>query len=61
MGIATKRRDYSLVGPEAEAAERNGLVSAAWYTCLVPRKQLKELMRREDGPAIRDTLIIAAR
>ena len=57
MGIATKRRDYSLVGPEAEAAERNGLVSATWYTCLVPRKQLKELMRREDGPAIRDTLI----
>ena len=57
MGIATKRRDYSLVGPEAEAAERNGLVSAAWYTCLVPRKQLKELIRREDGPAIRDTLI----
>jgi fatty acid desaturase len=50
-------RDYSLVGPEAEAARARGLVSATWYTCPVPRKTMKELMRRKDGPAIRDTLI----
>ena len=57
MSLAEMRRDYSLVGPEARVAEQKGLVSAQWYACPVPRKQLKELMRRKDGPAVRDTLI----
>ena len=57
MSAAIPKRDYSLVGPEARAAEAKGLVSAQWYMCPVPRKELKELMRRKDGPAIRDTLI----
>ena len=57
MSLVEMRRDYSLVGPEARAAEQKGLVSAQWYACPVPRKQLKELMRRKDGPAVRDTLI----
>jgi fatty acid desaturase len=50
-------RDYSLVGPEAEKALAAGLVSAKWYAPRIPRAELKELMRRDDGPAIRDTLI----
>lgn len=50
-------RDYSLVGPEAKSAEVHGLASATWYACPLSRKQLKELMRRKDGPAIRDTAI----
>jgi len=57
MSVAAARRDYSLVGPESRAAEANGLVSAQWYACPVPRKELKELMRRKDGPAVRDTLL----
>ena len=50
-------RDYSLVGPEAKHAEELGLASAQWYLAPVPRKRMKELMQRKDGPAIRDTLI----
>lgn len=51
------QRDYSLVGAESERAEKNGLASADWYASAIPRKRLKELMQRRDGPAIRDTLI----
>ena len=51
------KRDYSLVGAEGEAARAKGLASGRWYACPVPRKTLKELMRRSDGPAIRDTLV----
>ncbi len=57
MSAVTVSRDYSLVGPEAQKAAAAGLVSARWYTPPIPRAELKELMRREDGPAIRDTLI----
>jgi fatty acid desaturase len=57
MSVSATRRDYSLVGPEAQSAVEKGLVSAAWYTCPVPRKQMKELMRRKDGPALRDTAL----
>lgn len=51
-------RDYSLTGPENAAARAKGLASAQWYRCAIPRKQMKELMQRKDGPAIRDTLIL---
>jgi fatty acid desaturase len=50
-------RDYSLVGPEAEKAVATGLVSGAWYRTDISRKQMKELMQRSDGPAIRDTIL----
>ncbi len=52
-----KRRDYSLTGPSAALAIERGLASAEWYHSDVPRKVMKELMQRRDGPAIRDTLI----
>lgn len=55
MGV--KRRDYSLIGPEADAAVKAGLKSAEWYHTDVSRKEMKELMKRTDGPAIRDTII----
>jgi fatty acid desaturase len=51
-------RDYSLTGPENAAARTKGLASAQWYRCAIPRKQMKELMQRKDGPAIRDTIIL---
>ncbi len=50
-------RDYSLTGPEARRAIEAGLASAEWYHSDVPRKVMKDLMQRRDGPAIRDTVI----
>ena len=60
MSMATTekvKRDYSLVGESAKRAIEIGLASAEWYHSDVPRKDMKELMQRSDGPAIRDTLI----
>ena len=54
---AVGRRDYSLVGLDTKLAEERGLASAEWYACPIPRKELKELMKRSDGPALRDTAI----
>lgn len=51
------QRDYSILGAEREKAIGKGLVSAEWYQCPVPRKRMKELMTRKNGPAIRSTLI----
>ena len=48
---------YSLAGPENRAAAAAGRVSADWFRSDVPRKRMKELMRRSDYPAIRDTAI----
>lgn len=52
-----KPRDYSLTGPEGERAIEIGLASAEWYHSDVPRKTMKQLMKRSDSPAIRDTLL----
>ena len=59
MGTAPAKRDYSLVGRDAEHALQLGLASAEWYKCDIPRARLKELVKRKDGPAIRDTAIWA--
>ncbi len=50
-------RDYSLTGESARRAIETGLASAEWYHSEVPRSAMKELMRRSDAPAIRDTLL----
>lgn len=58
--MARKRdfeRDYSLVGRDSAAAVAEGLTAAEWYHSEVPRAQMKAMMQRSDGPAIRDTLI----
>ena len=52
------KRDYSLLGPDARAAVEAGLSAAEWYHTDIPRKTMKELMKRSDGPAIRDTIIL---
>jgi len=49
--------DYSLVGANAELAVERGLADADWYQSPVPREQMRALLERKDGPAIRDTLI----
>jgi len=48
---------YSLAGRENQAAVEAGLAGADWFRSDVPRKRMKELMRRSDYPAIRDTVI----
>src|SRR5689334_25352230 len=48
---------YSLTGPENQAAVNAGLAGGAWFRSAVPRKRMKELMRRSDYPAVRDTAI----
>ena len=50
-------RDYSLLGRDAARAEEIGLSKAQWYAAPIPRAKLKELMKRSDGPALRDTVI----
>jgi fatty acid desaturase len=56
MTTATQVR-YSLVGPESVRAVEAGLSGVKWFRSQVPRKRMKELMRRSDRPAIRDTAI----
>ena len=51
------KRDYSLLGADGRRAVETGLAAAEWYHTDVPRKEMKALMQREDGPAIRDTAI----
>ena len=51
-------RDYSLLGPDARRAVETGLAAAEWYHTDLPRKEMKALMQREDGPAIRDTALL---
>jgi len=53
--IPAAGRDYSLTGLENQRAVELGLASAEWYHSDVPRKVMKNLMRRSDGPALRDT------
>jgi fatty acid desaturase len=55
--VSLQTHDYSLVGPTSREAMQQRYHSAEWYKSPVPRARLKELMKRSDGPAIRDTLI----
>lgn len=50
-------RDYSLLGPNGRHALRIGLAAADWYHTDIPRADMKSLMRRRDGPALRDSVI----
>jgi len=52
------KRDYSLLGPDARAAVEAGLSTAEWYHTDIPRNTMKELMKRSDRPAIRDTIVL---
>jgi Na+-transporting NADH:ubiquinone oxidoreductase subunit F len=51
------RIDYSLVGKNAVLAVQKGLAEAKWYASPMPKEKMRELLKRRDGPAIRDTLI----
>jgi fatty acid desaturase len=54
---AVTPRDYSLTGPSSRHAIEAGLAAAEWYHTEVPRKVMKDLMARRDGPALRDTAL----
>jgi fatty acid desaturase len=60
-GMAGMGRDrlarYGLTSPENDAAVELGLAGGAWFRSAIPRKRMKELMRRSDYPAVRDTAI----
>ncbi len=49
--------DYSLVGKDSAAAVEKGLAEAKWYASPVPKEQMRALLARKDGPALRDTLM----
>jgi fatty acid desaturase len=57
MTVMPTARDYSLIGRDGRLAVETGLAAAEWYHTDIPRKEMKELMKREDGPAIRDTIL----
>lgn len=48
---------YDLTGPEGARAQSAGLLGGQWYRSPIDRRRMKELMRRSDGPALRDTAI----
>lgn len=49
--------DYSLVGDTSKWAMAQGLAEADWYQSPIPRDTMRELLKRRNGPGIRDTLI----
>ncbi len=53
----TGARDYALTGHAAARAVASGLATAEWYHTEIPRKEMKALMQRRDGPALRDTAL----
>ncbi len=61
MNTALKRpiqlSDYSLVGRDSAAAVEKGLAEATWYASPVAKEDLRVLLTRKNGPAIRDTII----
>jgi len=57
MSVEFQKRDYSLSGPENARAVATGLANGAWYRTDIPRARMKELMKRTDGPATRDTIL----
>ncbi len=51
--------DYSLTGVNAALAVEKGLAEADWYTTPVPKAEMRKLLQRRNGPAIRDTRLVA--
>ncbi len=56
-GLIRSRRDYRLIGGAGDLARSRGLVGASWYKSALSRAVIKDLMRRSDGEAIRDTIV----
>jgi len=50
--------DYSLTGVNSTLAVEKGLAEAEWYTTPVPKAEMRRLLERRNGPAIRDTALL---
>ena len=48
---------YILTEANSAAAIEQGLAEADWYTCPIPKAELRQLLVRRNGPALRDTLL----
>jgi fatty acid desaturase len=57
MRNAARLKLYQLTGPATAFAVESGLASGDWFRSDVPRRRMKELMRRSDAPALRDTAL----
>ncbi len=57
MPDGAQLRDYNVSGPENARAVERRLANGEWYRTKIPRKRMKELMQRSDGPATRDTIV----
>jgi fatty acid desaturase len=55
--LAKPPRNYSLTGERTQWAINVGLSRADWYRTDIPRQRMKELMRRTDSRALRDTAV----
>jgi MocE subfamily Rieske [2Fe-2S] domain protein len=49
--------DYSLVGKDSALAIEKGLAEATWYASPVAKADMRALLERRDGPALRDTAL----
>jgi Na(+)-translocating NADH:ubiquinone oxidoreductase F subunit len=56
--IFRNKLDYSLIGENATKSIKLGLAEADWYQSPIPRKLMRKLLVRKDGPAIKDTLLL---
>ena len=50
-------KDYSLLGPEGDAAVEAGLANPSWYRPDVPPDKIRALMEKSDARALRDTIL----
>jgi MocE subfamily Rieske [2Fe-2S] domain protein len=48
---------YILNEKNSDRAIEQGLAEADWYTCPIPKSELRKLLVRRDGPALRDTIL----
>jgi fatty acid desaturase len=55
--MTLQKRDYGMLGMDAQTAVERGLKSAEWYHTEVGRKDMKALMQRSDKQAIVDTAL----
>ena len=49
--------DYRLTGANTALAIEKGLAEAEWYSCPVPKSEMRRLLARCNGPALRDTAL----
>jgi Na+-transporting NADH:ubiquinone oxidoreductase subunit F len=56
MSSSTYNR-YILNETNSARAIEQGLAEADWYTCPIEKSELRKLLERRDGPALRDTIL----